>query len=283
MADVGTNLSLTGESHSEVFVSSNMIVVFANIIFFMIVQTLFFKYVASKQFNIVLEDKADIVEQYLKHDSKANLIYKKFRESGDAKTLRELAEKQEAERESINTSNTMMWIGIPFIIGVLFLVFFVGRLYFKSEVWDSVDTILLSFVVFAYATEILFYLGIVRKYQFYGDQSIYSNVYSEINDNVNKEPVTPEGKKLQANLEEMVSKISQIGGDASTYLAKVRKFYNDNKEKFAGVDEHYVIAYVKNRATNVTDFVNFNTLNMVGKYTDRSFNKATVEQEREAN
>jgi hypothetical protein len=267
MADTEINISQSSKFHTDVFASSNMIVVFANIIFFILVQTLFFKYVASKQFNIVLEDKANIVEQYLKHDVKANKLYKKFKKSDDIKTLKDTAEHQEDVRESINLSSTMMWIGIPFIIGIMFLVFFIGRLYFKNEVWDSVDTLLLSFVVFAYATEIMFYLGIVRKYQFYGDQSIYSNIYSGINENINKNPVTPEGKKLQTNLETMINIITKVDGDMSTYITKAKKYYNAHKDKFAGVDESYITTYVKSRVGSVSDIISQDTIKLIGKHT----------------
>ena len=46
--------------------------------------------------------------------------------------------------------------------------------------WSGVDNVLLSFVLAAYATEILFYIGIVRKFKFYGDQQIFSTIYKKI-------------------------------------------------------------------------------------------------------
>src|SRR5271170_5552619 len=100
---------------ANVFDSANMVIVLANIIFFMIVQTLFFKYVASKQFNIVLEDKAGIVGEYLKHDPAANEKYRQFKNSEKAKSIEKAAKEQEAIREKENMSSTLIWIGIPLL------------------------------------------------------------------------------------------------------------------------------------------------------------------------
>ena len=46
----------------------NLIVVFCNVIFFIVVQTLFFKFIASKQFNVVLADKVGIINELAKQE-----------------------------------------------------------------------------------------------------------------------------------------------------------------------------------------------------------------------
>jgi hypothetical protein len=250
-----------GNTKTHVFESSNMIVILANIIFFMVVQTLFFKYVASRQFNIVLEDKANIVEEYLKHDPKANTKFREFKNSDRAKEIKKAANEQEKIREAENMSNTMTWIGIPLLIVVSFLIFFIGKLFFKKEEWDTTDSILLSFVVFAYMIEVLFYLGIVRQYQFYGDQAIYDNLYRKINESVNKYPATIKGRELDNTLDDTVMTYMKN----SNNINDVKTYYDANKSKFGGMDLNTFTALVKTNTANVdiVDSVNFDALKQI--------------------
>lgn len=248
---------------SHVFDSPNMIIVLSNIIFFMVVQTLFFKYVASKQFNIVLEDKANIVGEYLKHDPDANEKFRKFKNSDDAQNIKKNADAQQAIREKQNWSSTLMWVGVPLLIIVALLIFFIVRLFFKNEVWDTTDTMLLSFVVFAYMVEVFFYIGVVRPYQFYGDQSIYDNLYHKINERINKDPVTATGKQLDTILELTVTKIMEKTGS----IDEVRKYFEANKQKFGGLDVNSVIAYAKSKTVGLIDSINFNAFDQIGKHT----------------
>ena len=47
---------------------NDLIPVLSNVIFFVIVQTLFFKYVASKQYEVVLESKLDFIKTICDND-----------------------------------------------------------------------------------------------------------------------------------------------------------------------------------------------------------------------
>lgn len=249
---------MSSEFKTNVFDSANMIVVLSNVIFFIVVQTMFFKYVASKQFNIVLEDKAGIVGEYLKYDPNANEKFRRFKNSEQVKIIKQNAKKQEALREKENAESTMMWIGIPLLVIGAFLIFFVIKLFYKQEHWDTTDTMLLSFVVFAYLIEVVFYLGIVRQYQFYGDQSIYSNVYNTIDDNINTEPITNRGKQLNVLLESTIDVIMKRNGS----LEDVRQYFNANKSKFPGLDEGFIMSYAKSKMTDVANALDLNGLNL---------------------
>lgn len=250
---------MSSKYNINIFESANMIIVFANVIFFMIVQTLFFEYVASKQFNIVLEDKANIVGEYLKNDPNANEKYRRFKNSDKASQIQTTAKKQEDKRAKENMENTMLWIGIPVLIAVAFLVFFIIKLIFKKEVWDTTDSVLLSFVVFAYMIEVLFYLGIVKQYQFYGDQSIYTKLYHTVNDKIQKEPITNQGKQMEKLLEGSIDMIIERSGT----IEDVRKYFNENKNKFSGLDEGFVLSYARAKMSNIAGSINMSILNQV--------------------
>jgi len=165
------------------FESSNMIIMLFNILFFIVVQTLFFKKVASQQFSNVLKDKVDILNTYLNQDAETTLEMKTYLESDKVKQIYEKANIQEKERIDINNTLTNNKIWYPFIPLIFLLIGgFIFGLRFSNIFgkWSNTDSWILSLVVLAYTTELMFFFQIVRKYEFYGDQRIYSSLYSTI-------------------------------------------------------------------------------------------------------
>ena len=109
--------------------------------------------------------------------------------------------------------------------------------------------------------EVLFYLGIVRQYQFYGDEAIYANLYHTVSKDINRNPVTENGKRLNKLLETTIDKIMKRTGDVEA----VRKFFLSNKDKFGGLDEGFVVSYAKSKISDIADSINLNVLDQIGK------------------
>lgn len=170
----------------DIFKSPNMIIAFVNILFFIVVQTIFFKFVASKQFNVVLKDKVDILNSYLSYDPEAKVAVHAWKASPEYQVLEQTALIQERKREDLNVALMKSWIGVPFLLAIVILTIFLYMLLKSNskDTWTGVDTAVLSLVVGAYATEILFYLTIVRQYEFYGDIQIYNKLYSDIHHSI---------------------------------------------------------------------------------------------------
>ena len=165
----------------KVMNGKNLIVVFCNVIFFIVVQTLFFKFIASKQFNVVLGDKVGIINDLAKHDPFTSKQINKYLKSKAAKELEKKAKVQSEMREIKNRELIKKWIGPPLAGALILLLLSYLRMKKSNQPnWSGVDNVLLSFVLAAYATEILFYIGIVRKFKFYGDQQIFSTIYKKI-------------------------------------------------------------------------------------------------------
>jgi hypothetical protein len=180
-----------------------MIIIFANVIFFIVVQTFFFKYIASKQFNVVLADKMGILNTYLKYDSGAREKVEEMLGSEEVAALKAKAKEQEKDRNSKNWIKIESWIGPVALAALVVMATFIFLLVKSGRgEWTSVDTSILTLVVGAYTTEIMFYMGIVRQYAFYGDQNIYATFYNNLHNTVNKEPITPEGKQLLRDIKE---------------------------------------------------------------------------------
>ena len=108
----------------NVFAPNNMVVSTSNIAFYIAVQCLFFWFIASKQFNNVLRDKANIVAEYIKNDPLAHNQYDRFRQSGKPSGIRELARAQAKQRSRDNMNLMGKWVGIPMILTLVFLVYF---------------------------------------------------------------------------------------------------------------------------------------------------------------
>ncbi len=157
---------------------NDLIPVLANVIFFVIVQTLFFKYVASKQYEVVLQSKLDFVKTICDNDPYLKYKIYEFRD----KYLQEnknIAKQQENNRNEKNIKLFYMYSGIPFFIFTLMLLHIIFIMKSKRK-WNDVDTLSLLFVTLAYCTELFFFFFIVRKYEFVGDHYIISDVIDKI-------------------------------------------------------------------------------------------------------
>mgnify|MGYP001174854305 CR=1 FL=1 len=178
------------------FDSNNMILTFSNIIFFIVVQTLFFYFIASKQFNIVLGDKVGIFNEYVSRNKPLKEQIRMFFASKDYENIKEGAKEEEEDREEYNQNLLKSWILPPLSIATTILLLFILKLFLYDEPWSEVDTVGLFLVVTAYTTEILFYLGIVQQFKFYGDNQIFQKLYSTMNENINVTPTTPDADDL---------------------------------------------------------------------------------------
>jgi hypothetical protein len=157
---------------------NDLIPIMTNVLFFMIVQTLFFKYIASKQFEVVLESKLD----FLKVLSEENPKVKRAVDDYKVKFIsnnKDIVKNQERLREEDNMKTTKTYLGIPILIGSLIFLHLIFIMSSKRS-WNSVDTLAVLFVALAYATEIIFFFSIVRQYEFVGDHYIMNKVLKDL-------------------------------------------------------------------------------------------------------
>jgi hypothetical protein len=153
---------------------NDLIPVISNVIFFVVVQTLFFKYVASKQYENVLESKLDFVKTICDNDPFLRDKIYKIRDDY-LSTNKDLVENQQNKRDEKNKQLYYSYSGIPFFIFLLMLLHLLFMVKSKRD-WNEVDTLSLLFVTLAYCTELFFFFFIVRKYEFVGDHQIISDI-----------------------------------------------------------------------------------------------------------
>ena len=178
----------------KTFTGANTLTVLANIFLFIFVQTGFFYFVASKQFNNVLESKIDILNLYIKSSPTTREQIKNFLGSDEVKEIQKLAKEQEIKRTQMNQDLIKQKM-LPLLLFVTALIVVIVYMMManKNNSWSTfglTEQVLLGLVLTAYVTEIMFFFGIVKKYEFYGDYRIMNTFYKSIKEYLNKVGVT---------------------------------------------------------------------------------------------
>lgn len=151
---------------------NDWIIIFVNVIFFVVVQTLFFRFIASKQYENVLKQKVEILKIYAdKFPSEKKRIHKLIEKY--LKENNELINQQYKTRNQKNLAleDLYCWNFLKVIVALLVITMFLNK-----QPWNPVYTLGLIFVVLGYTTEILFFFLIVKRYEFVGDHHISSEL-----------------------------------------------------------------------------------------------------------
>ena len=191
-----------------IFVKNNLtppviFITFLNIGFFMIVQIAFFYIIASKQIDVIIESKADILSNYTKQSHDAKTSVDKYLNSKEFKDKENKARQQKLERLRLNRKiiwiklkTFLLTVGIIIMISLLFIILFSfkrvqTKLNISKERASSLtlslsDKVLILFVLGAFSTELLFFFGMVNRYEFVGDIEIINSIYRYFAKHYNK-------------------------------------------------------------------------------------------------
>jgi purine-cytosine permease-like protein len=151
-----------------------MIIVFLNILFFMCIQILFFKYFISKEYDHILKNKFNIVKTYILKDEDLKIKYNNYK-NYYIKNYKNISEKQFEEREKINLKLIYDYCIKP-VIGVMIIIFILYLLPLKSE-WDNTYYLAILLIVTIYIPEIILYILVFSKYQYIGNIDIITKIY----------------------------------------------------------------------------------------------------------
>jgi|APSaa5957512535_1039671.scaffolds.fasta_scaffold62950_2 hypothetical protein len=163
----------------------NLSIAVLNILFFIVVQYLFFTIVAAKQLNKVIENKIGLVNEYLALNDAEKILVSKNIHSPKNEQINNIAKKQENQRDSMNSQLFKQRI-LPLIIVLIIAV--ITLFYFVYQNRDNNDGGQIDFsyklgiglIAGAYVTELLFFFGIVRQYIFAGDHTLIDTLYNGI-------------------------------------------------------------------------------------------------------
>ena len=157
---------------------NDLIPVVANVLFFMVFQFLFFKYVASKQYEEVLLTKLDFVNNLQKESPVIHKEFSKLR-TDYIQQNKDKAIQEENLRDEDNLQLSKTHIYLPIAIVCLMMLHLVFIMKSKRE-WKDTDTLALIFVTLAYCTELFFFFFIVRQYEFIGDNKIIGTIIEKV-------------------------------------------------------------------------------------------------------
>jgi hypothetical protein len=180
-------------------------ITFLNVGFFMVVQILFFYIIASKQIDVIIESKSDIINKFIEHSNETNDNIKKYLNSNTYKDKYNKGTLTEKERLRLNRK--IIWLKLkPFLITVftiitlsfITLIFFsVPKIQRKFNISPNIidnytlslsDKVLIMFVLGAFSTELLFFFGMVKNYEFVGDFEVIKIIYNQFTKKYNSLP-----------------------------------------------------------------------------------------------
>lgn len=162
----------------NVFDPSNLLILFANLLAFVLLQTTFFWFVASRNVEQVLEDKSVYVSDLLSKRGVSLEMLRTYLDSDEMRALPKKAEEQREMREQINWELLKTYI-MPVVIAlvcVLVLIFF--SLAIRRQPLTSIDLFLLFLVLGAFSTELYFYLTVTSQLIHLGDSRVAFAVFS---------------------------------------------------------------------------------------------------------
>jgi len=152
---------------------NDWIIILANVLFFMLVQTYFFKYIAAQQYEYVLETKLQTFKTLAKYNPEFAYALQHVKQES-LKKLEQVAAQQRKQREEINNELEFTYCWQPIIVVSSVIALLVISLYLKKQAWTKVDSANLLFVVLAYSTELFIFFFIIRKYVFIGDINLWT-------------------------------------------------------------------------------------------------------------
>ena len=163
----------TKATAKDVVDPSNLLILVANILAFVVLETLFFWFIASHSVERVLEEKASFIADFMEKKGFTKEMLTEYLNSEYAtKTLPEIANEQQREREQQNWDLVVKYIQ-PVVIGLsvaLFLLFVYMR--YKRQPLTRIDVFLLFLVLGAFSTELYFYLTVTSQVIYIGDTEI---------------------------------------------------------------------------------------------------------------
>jgi hypothetical protein len=162
--------------------------IFINIILFMIIQTIFFKFAISTEYEHLIEEKIGTLNYYITQDPVIKNVIKEMKDE-ETKKYKEKAEEDRIIREKENDTLYLYYCIIPILCVVfLFIVIIIldyFSLIFKNEKkLGYIHYFNFALILLIYIPNIIVFYYVVKKYQFLGNIEILSSVYNNI---INKE------------------------------------------------------------------------------------------------
>lgn len=152
--------------------------ILSNVLFFMLMQTLFFIFIASSQYNEALKSKISFITDLSNYDDNVKKSVNELKDYAD-KNFKETAQKDYKIRMNKNNKLLMIYCYIPITITtiILLMLIFIFR---SKKKWSIVDTYNILLILLSYLTELYFFFFVIKKYELIGDHTIIYNFLKKI-------------------------------------------------------------------------------------------------------
>ena len=159
--------------------------IFTTVLFFYVIQTLFFKYIASNQYNNLLLQKARFLTKLGKYNTSIAALIEEMKKNAEVNLKTKALESQKI-RERINKRLIFNYCVIPIIVvSSILLLIVIYSLFTKSKKsWSYIETISFILILGSYLTELYFFFFMVQKYEIVSDDELTYKLFKHLNNTI---------------------------------------------------------------------------------------------------
>jgi len=154
----------------------DMIVVIANVILFILIQTAFFVSVGASSFVNTLVSKLEPVKDFISLNEEAQISIEEYVNSSEWQQEKSTIETQSEEQSKQANDYLKKYLTPLLLVSLGALGFFIWRFKNGSDQWTRTHTIILGGVVLAYSSEILSYLLVMSKWEHIGSLRLLRDI-----------------------------------------------------------------------------------------------------------
>ena len=163
---------------------NEVFLIFINIIVFMIIQTLFFKFIISTEYEHLIKEKLNTINYYISQDEEVKNIIINYK-NNKIETIEKKALEQEKIRDEKNLVLYTHYCIIPILLIVfLFIVIIIlnykSLIFKKSKNFENIDYFNFGLILLVYIPNMIIFFFVVKKYYFIGNIEILSTIYNNI-------------------------------------------------------------------------------------------------------
>jgi hypothetical protein len=163
---------------------NEVFLILINIIIFMIIQTIFFKFVISTEYENLIKEKLNTVNYYISHDQEVKNIIINYKKNNIEKIKKKALEKEKI-RDKINSKLYLEYCFMPILFFILIFIIIIILNYYslifkKSEKFEGVHYFNFVLILLIYIPNMIIFFFVVKKYQFIGNVEILSTIYNNI-------------------------------------------------------------------------------------------------------
>jgi hypothetical protein len=163
---------------------NEVFLILINIIIFMIIQTIFFKFVISTEYESLIKEKLNTVNYYISRDQEVKNIIINYKKNNIEKIKKKALEKEKI-RDKINSKLYLEYCFMPILFFILIFIIIIILNYYslifkKSEKFEGVHYFNFVLILLIYIPNMIIFFFVVKKYQFIGNVEILSTIYNNI-------------------------------------------------------------------------------------------------------